>query len=255
MNIAVCIKQVPDSETRVRMDSSGKNIDRKDVNLVLNPYDEFAVEEAIKIKEKFGGTTTAITLGPEKAADSLRTAIAMGIDNGIHIRDDANSGFDSYPVSCILAEVLKKTQYDIILFGKQAIDDDNAGVGIEVAEMLGLPHVSVVVKLEIDENNKKAKANRESEGKIEVFECTLPAVFTCQKGLNTPRFAPLMGIMKAKKKELEIIDSKNFTVDKKIEIISLSLKEIIKSGKILTGEVKDTVPQLVKLLHEDAKLI
>ena len=255
MNIAVCIKQVVDSEARVRIDSSGKAVEKKDLTLVMNPYDEFAVEEALRIKEKFGGETTAITIGTEKAVDALRTAIAMGIDKGVHIKDDVLVGFDSYPVANILTEVLKKNQYDVILFGKQAIDDDNAGVGIEVAEMLNLPHVSVVVKLEIDANNKKAKVNRESEGKTEVFECSLPAVFTCQKGLNTPRFAPLMGIMKAKKKELENIDGKTFAVDKKIELISLSIKEIVKSGKVLTGEVKDITPQLAKLLHEEAKLI
>jgi electron transfer flavoprotein beta subunit len=181
----------------------------------------------------------------------------MGIDKGVHVKNDSLAGFDSIPVATILSEVLKRNQYDVILFGKQAIDDDNAGVGIEVAEMLNLPHVSVVVKLEIlvEANNKKAKVNRESEGKTEVYECSLPAVFTCQKGLNTPRFAPLMGIMKAKKKELENIDGNSFTVDKKIEVLNLSIKEIVKSGKVLTGEAKDIVPQLVKLLHEEAKLI
>lgn len=254
MNIAVCVKQVLATDARIRIDSSGTKIDRKEVTLVLNPYDEYAVEEAIKLKEKFTGEVTAITIGPDRANEMLRICLAMGVDKAIRIKSDEVEGLDSFSVSSILSDILKKNNYDIILFGKQTVDDDNAAVGIQVAELLKLPHVSLITKLEISEDKKNAKVEREIEGGKEIIECSLPAVFTAQKGLNDPRYPSLPGIMKAKKKPLEEIEIKD-KIESTIKVVDLSLPSSRKTGKIFQGDIKEGVKELVKYLHSEIKII
>ena len=248
MNILVCVKHVPDTETAVKIGSDGKSIQTQDVNFILNPYDEFAVEEALKIKEAQGGEVTLITLGPEEAKKSLRTGLAMGADKAIHIACDAMH--DSMTVARCLAEGIKDLAYDLILCGKQAVDEDNAQVPIMLAEKLNLPNVSAVVKLELSDG--KATAHREFEGGIEVVETSLPAVISAQKGLNEPRYASLKGIMTAKKKE--IADLPCTCADSDIEVLDLAYPTPRSGGKIV-GEGKDAVPELVRLLREEAKVL
>ena len=248
MNILVCVKHVPDTETAVKIGSDGRSVATQDVNFILNPYDEFALEEALKIKEARGGEVTLITLGPEDAKKSLRTGLAMGADKAIHIV--ADNLHDSMAVASCLAQAIENVPFDLILCGKQAVDDDNAQVPIMLAEKLNLPGVSAVIKLEIGDG--KATGHREIEGGLEVVETSLPAVISAQKGLNEPRYASLKGIMMAKKKE--IADSPCASAQPDIEVLDLAYPPSRSGGKIV-GEGKDAVPQLIRLLREEAKVI
>ncbi|HLF85483.1 MAG TPA: electron transfer flavoprotein subunit beta/FixA family protein [Nitrospiria bacterium] len=257
MIIVVCIKQVPATESRIRIDKDGMDIDRSDLSYVVNPYDEFGVEEALRIKERLGGEVWVVTLGPPKAAEALRTCLAMGADQAIHIKTEGFTGIDSLYTAMALAEVLKGTPCDIIFFGKQAVDDDNASVGIQVGEFLNLPHVAVINKLEIDISRKIAVAHRQIEGGLEVVETPLPAIFTCQKGLNEPRYASLPGIMKAKQKpmkEIGIGELKGLDASPALTIRSMSLPPKRESGRIIEGEPREAVRELVRLLREEAKV-
>ena len=264
MNIAVCIKQVPATESKIKPAADGKDIDRAGLSYVVNPYDEFGVEEGLRIKERLKtGQVTVITIGPEKAAEALRTCLAVGADQAIHIKDPALEGGDAYSTALVLAASLKRGTYDIIFFGKQAIDDDNGAVGIHVAEFMGLPHVAAVNKLEIDPEAKRAVAHRQIEGGVEVVETKLPAVFTCQKGMNEPRYASLPGIMKAKQKPLSVLSLAELGL-RSDEVGSKGAKivfEKVKSppprsaGKIIGGEPPEAVKELVRLLREEAKIL
>lgn len=262
MNLIVCIKQVPATEAQIRIDASKKDIDRSNLTYVVNPYDEFGVEEALRIKEKFGkGKVTVITMGPAKAVEALRNCLAMGADEAIHLKDDTFEGADSYATALVLAAALSRVPYDIIFFGKQAVDDDNGAVGIQVAELLNIPHVAVVNKLEID--GKRAVANRQIEGGTEIVETSLPAVFTCQKGLNEPRYASLPGIMKAKNKPLKGMTLADLSLKaenvgragSKLNLLGMALPPKRKGGRIIEGEPPQAVRELVRLLREEAKVI
>src|SRR5688572_23776241 len=202
MKIAVCIKRVPDSETRVKIAADGKSLDEAGVKFVMNPYDEFAVEEALRRKEKAGaGDVAVLCLGPAAAQETIRTALAMGADRGILLQADKIPA-DPYEAAKVIAAELKATSWDLILFGRMAIDDYNHQVGPLVAELLGLPCVTAISHLELEAS--KGVAEREIEGGIEVVEFPLPAVLTADKGLNEPRYPALKGIMAAKKKPLEV---------------------------------------------------
>lgn len=250
MKIVVCVKQVPDTEAKIRIGSDGKTIETSDVNFILNPYDEFAVEEALQIKERIGsGEITILCLGPDRATSAIRTALAMGADSAVHIKVD-DPYLDSFAVSVALSNVLKEIEFDLLLMGKQAVDDDNCQIGPRVATLLEIPCVSVVTKLEV--NDSAVVAEREVEGGVEVVEAKLPAIVTCQKGLNEPRYASLKGIMMAKKKSIE---EKTVDIpDAKISIIKMEYPPARKAGKIV-GEGVEAIPELVRLLHEEAKVI
>ncbi len=258
MNIVVCVKYVPDTAIKVKIAPSGKDLELSDVSFVVNPYDEFAVEEALKIKEKLGGEVVVVSAGGEAATAGLRTCLAMGADSAILVRDDSLEKADSFVIGSVLARVCRNLNPDLILFGKHAIGVDNGQVPSVVAEQLDLPQVSVVTKLDIQD--KSFRAERDIEGAQEVVEGSLPAVITAQKGLNVPRYASLKGIMAAKKKQIVIqtLDSLGLTADDlkpRISIEQITLPPTRPPGKILKGEVAEVVPQLVKLLHEEAKLI
>jgi electron transfer flavoprotein beta subunit len=248
VKIAVCVNQVPDTETRVKVGGDGKTIDPAGVNFILNPYDEFAVEEALRIKEKFGGEVTAISLGGDSFKETLRKALAMGVDRAILLKDSSTR--DSFAVASALASALKDLSPEIVLFGKQSIDYDDLQVGTMVAEMLNLPSASVVVKLEIGDG--VARAEREIEGGHEIVELKLPAVFTAQKGLNEPRYPSLKGIMAAKSKPIE--ERAAAPCSSKVEVIALRMPPPKNPGKIV-GTGAAAVPELVRLLHEEAKVI
>ena len=250
MKIAVCIKRVPDSETRVKVAADGKSLDEAGVKFVMNPYDEFAVEEALRRKEKAGaGEVVVLCLGPATAQETIRTALAMGADRGILLQADKIPA-DSFEVAKLIAAELKSTSWDLILFGRMAIDDYNHQVGTLVAELLGLPSVSAVSHLDID--GTKGVAEREIEGGIEVVEFPLPAVVTADKGLNEPRYPALKGIMAAKKKPLEVKPVQAGAGA--LEVMGLTPPAERKEGKIV-GEGAAAVGELVRLLREEAKVL
>lgn len=263
MNVIVCMKQVPDTETLIKIKSDGSGIVTDDIKFVMNPYCEFAVEESLRIREKFGGQSILVTMGPQRAVESLRTGLAMGADRAIHLNDPAFEGGDGLATAKVLAEAIKKESFDLILCGKQAVDDDMVQVGQSLAELLNLPHVTLITKLELIPDQKKARATREVEGGREVLEVSLPAVFTCQKGLNEPRYASLPGIMKAKKKEVKPINlaALGLPADPvgaggaKMKIRKYSSPPSRPPGKMVSGEMAEAAKQLVKLLREEAKVI
>lgn len=250
MNIAVCIKRVPDSETRVKIAPDGKSLDEAGVKFILNPYDEFAVEEALRRKEAAGqGEVAVLAVGPAATQETIRAALAMGADRGVLLQADRLPA-DGLPVARALAAELKAGGYDLILFGKMAIDDSNHQVGSMVAELLDLPCVSAVSRLEIA--GAAGTAEREIEGGVEVIDFPLPAVLTTDKGLNEPRYPALKGIMAAKKKPLEV---KPVSLDAGgLEVLAMTPPPERKEGRIV-GEGAAAVPELVRLLREEAKVL
>jgi electron transfer flavoprotein beta subunit len=264
VKIVVAIKQVPDTETKVAVGPGGKSIDESNVNLVVNPYDEFALEEALRIKEAKGaGDVIVVTVGPEKAAQALRTCLAVGADRGVHVKDPAAAGADgtdSLGVAKILAAVVKEIGPDLVLTGKYAVGSDNQLAGGMLAELLGWPHVSVVTKLTMGDG--KCTAEREIEGALEIVESALPCVITAQKGLNEPRYASLKGIMAAKKKPIEektlaALGLSAEAIKARVAWETLSLPPAKQAGRIIKAEEDPAaaVKELVRLLHDEAKVI
>ena len=248
MKLAVCINHVPDTAAKITLAADGKNIDKTGITFVLNPYDEFAIEECLRLKEKNGGEVIAISLGGDAHKETLRKALAMGVDKAVLLKDDSLR--DSFSVASALADYLKEISPDVIFFGKQSVDSDDAAIGTMVAEMLGLPSISVAVKLEI--TNGTAIAEREIEGGKEKVQAALPAVFTAQKGLNEPRYPSLKGIMAAKSKPIE--EKVPAAAQPKVEVIALRKPPSKSAGKIV-GTDSSAVIELVRLLHEEAKVI
>lgn len=248
MKIAVCVSQVPDTTTKVKVAADGKSIDPTGVTYIINPYDEFAVEAALQLKEKHGGETIVLSVGKDSNKEAIKKAYAMGIEKGILIKSEGD--LDSYAVAKNLSDVLKEINADVVLFGKQSIDYDDSMVGSLTAEMLGIPSISVVVSIAVDGN--KVTCEREIEGGKEVVESTLPAALTAQRGLNNPRYPNLKGIMAAKSKPIEERPA-TFT-ENVTEIISMHLPKPKSKGKIVGTDVS-AVPELVRLLREEAKVI
>ena len=264
MNILVCLKQVPDTETQIRIAPGSKAIVTDNIKWVMNPYDEYAVEEALRIKEKFGGEVTIIGVGPQRTTEAIRTALAMGADKGILVDDPALTGTDSLGIAKVLAAAIKGLEYDIILCGKQGVDDDYGVVGSNVAELLSIPQVSVVVKLEVSDDASNITAHKEVEGGTYVIDAALPALITAQKGLNEPRYASLPGIMKAKKKPLDVKTLADLGIDAgevgeggaKIQVVELTPPAERASGKLVEGETpEEKAANLASLLREEAKAI
>src|SRR3972149_1385417 len=244
------MKRVPDTAAKIKVAASGKSIDSTGIEYVINPYDEYGIEEALRIKEKHGqGEVIILSLGSEKATSVIRNALAMGADRAILLKDESDN-YDSFATANALAKVLKEINPDIIFFGKQPVDTDNSQVGSMVAQILNLPCVTVINKLEI--SDKKAIAHRQIEGGIEVVETHLPAVFTAQKGLNEPRYASLKGIMAAKKKSLE--EKVPEKIESRIKILKMEPPPSRKAGKIV-GQNVEEVQELVKLLQFEAKVL
>ncbi len=248
MNVFVLIKQVPDTEASIRISPDSKSVPTGDLNLVLNPYDEFAVEEALKVKESLGGEVTAVCLGGSDAVKAIRTAMAMGVDKGVHLEVD--SPWDAGAIAKALANVVKDQSCDLLLCGKQAMDYDNSQVGPMIGEYLGWPSVSVVTELEVSAD--KVVAHRQVEGGLEVVESPLPVVITAQKGLNEPRYASLKGIMMAKRKPVETVDPG--ALEDRIQVLKLEYPPERKGGMII-GEGVEAVPELIRILKEEAKIL
>lgn len=254
MNILVLIKQTFDTEEKIVLENGA--ISEDGVEFIMNPYDEYAVEEAITLRDEHGGEVTVITVGPERAESALRTALAMGADKAV-IVDDEEIHTDEYSVAKILAAVIKDREYDIILGGNMAVDNGSGQVGPRLAEELNIAQVTTITKLSVD--GGKATIERDVEGDTETIEVSLPVLVTAQQGLNEPRYPSLPGIMKAKKKPMERLTIDDLGIDgevaAKTSVIETFLPPKKEAGRILSGDVADQVKELVQLLRNEAKVI
>jgi electron transfer flavoprotein beta subunit len=257
MNIVVCIKQVPDT-TDVRINPETNTLVRDGVASIINPFDMYAIEEGVRLKEKFGGKTTVITMGPPQAEAALREAISMGCDEGILISDRAFAGSDTLATGYTLAKaILKLKEYDIILCGKQASDGDTAQVGPGIATQLDIPQVTYVKKIEaVDE--KSAQVERMTEEGFEIVKTSLPCLLTVVKEINEPRIPSLKGRMKAKKAEIISWKAIDLDVDESRLGLTGSPTWVSKvftppprpKGEIFEGDAEDITTNLVNALKE-----
>ena len=260
MKIICLVKEVPDSESKIII-QDGK-IDESGIKFIPSTYDEYGVEEALKLKETSGEHQAIIlTFGTERARKVMESAMAMGTDEGFLVADNSAPLCDSHSTAKVLAAAIKKIGFDLIFAGKQAIDDDSAQVGVRVAELLNIPHASVVNKFEFA--NGKVKIERQTQSGQEVIEMPIPCVVTCQKGLNEPRYPSLKNIMAVKKKPRtvwsladiglganDVGEAGSFTVVK-----ALLPPPQKSSGRVIDGEPEDAVKELVRSLREDAKAL
>lgn len=257
MNIFVMMKRTFDTEEKITVQNG--QISEDGAEFIINPYDEYAIEEAIQVRDANDGEVTVVTIGGEESEKELRTALAMGCDKAvlINIEDDLDEG-DQYTTSRILAEFFKDKNADLIIGGNVAIDGGSGQVGPRLAELLNISYVTTITKLEI--NGDKATVTRDVEGDSEVIETTLPLLVTAQQGLNEPRYPSLPGIMKAKKKpldelELDDLDLEEDDVEPKTKTIEIYLPPKKEAGKVLAGELEDQVKELVTLLRNEAKVV
>lgn len=257
MNIFVLVKRTFDTEEKIVI--SGGKIQEDGAEFIINPYDEYAIEEAIQKRDALGGKVTVLTIGGEDAEKQLRTALAMGADEAVLINtEDDLDELDQYSAAYILAEYLKDKEADLILAGNVAIDGGSGQVGPRLADLLGINYVTTITSLEIE--GTTAKIVRDIEGDSEIIETSLPLLVTAQQGLNEPRYPSLPGIMKAKKKplaelELDDLDIDEDDVEVKIETIDIYLPPQKAAGRVLAGDLSDQVKELVSLLHNEAKVI
>ena len=257
MNIYVLLKKTFDTEEAISV--SDNQIDESGAEFIINPYDEYAVEEAIRQRDAHGGTVTVITIGNEDSEKQLRTALAMGADDAVLIDtdDDLDEG-DQFTTAKILETYFEDKEADLILAGNVAIDEASGQVGPRLAERLDMPFITTIVKLEIEDGT--ARIEKDVEGDLEKIEVSLPVLVTCQQGLNEPRYTSLPGIMKAKKKPLEQLELDDLDLDEddveaKTATLSVFLPPKKQAGRILTGETGEQVKELVGLLSNEAKVI
>jgi len=259
LNLVVCISQVPDTESKIKIGSDGRRIDEAGLKFIVSPYDEYALEEAIRLKEAKGGEVTVISFGPDRAAQALRECLARGATKAIHIKGDSAAA-DSLGIAKVLAAAIRNGGYDLALFGKLGVGTDNALVGPMVAEFLDQPHVNVVTHLEVTETS--LIAHREIESADEVIETSLPAVITAQKGLNEPRYASLKGIMAAKKITIETRTpadlglSDDDIFNKRVRVVSLEYPPEKQPGKkIDASDPAAAAKEIVRYIREEAKAL
>jgi len=263
MKIIVCIKQVLDTAAKIQI--HGDKVISPGSPLIMNPYDEFAIEEAVLIKAQVPGSEiTVFSMGPDSSKETLKRALAMGADRAIHISESSYENLDHLQIAKILSLAIAKDPFDLILCGRQAVDDDMAQVGPALAVYLNIPFVTVVTKIQFSEDFKMAEITRQIEGGSEVRNgMVLPFLVTCQKGLNSPRLPSLKGIMAAKKKEIQTLTAVDLDIEpsiigskqNKLETIKLSLRPERKKGIILKGSDEETAKQLVKIIREEKKII
>lgn len=257
MNIYVILKQTFDTEEKIVIQDG--DISENGVKFIINPYDEYGVEEALRLREQHGGKVIVISVGPSRTAEALRTALAMGADEAVLISDDQIT-CDEFSISKILAAYLDKQSFDLILGGNFSIDNGGGQVAIRLSQLLHVLHVASITKIDVNEDYH-AVVHRDSEGDIETLIVTLPALFTAQQGLNEPRYPTLPGIMKAKKKPfhqltLDDLGLSMTEVRAKTERHSLFLPPKRKAGQILQGELTEQASKLVHLLQDaDGKII
>ncbi|MFC7365520.1 MULTISPECIES: electron transfer flavoprotein subunit beta/FixA family protein [Bhargavaea] len=257
MNIYALVKRTFDTEERISVQNG--EIAEDGAEFIINPYDEYAVEEAIRVRDEHGGEVTVLTIGSEEAEKQLRTALAMGADKAVLINtEDDLDELDEFGAATIIAEFLKDKDADLILAGNVAIDGGSGQVGPRVAELLGINYVTTITELKID--GDKATVIRDVEGDSETIEAQMPLLITAQQGLNDPRYPSLPGIMKAKKKpldelELDDIDLEEDDVEVKVERVDVFLPPEKQAGRVLEGDLQDQVKELVQLLRTEAKVI
>jgi electron transfer flavoprotein beta subunit len=257
MNLYVILKRTFDTEEKIVIENG--HISEDGAEFVINPYDEYAVEEAVQLKEQHGGEVTVVSVGGEDGEKELRTALAMGADKAVLINteEDLEDG-DAFTTSKILAEFFKDNEVDLILAGNVAIDGGSGQVGPRLAELMNIPYVTTITNLEVE--GKQVKLERDVEGDLEVIEVSLPLLVTAQQGLNEPRYPSLPGIMKAKKKpfeelELDDLDLDEDDVNPKTKTIEIFLPPKKEAGRVLEGEVSEQVKELISLLQKEAKVI
>ncbi len=257
MNIYVLLKRTFDTEEKITV--SGGKIDEEGAEFIINPYDEYAVEEAIVLRDEHGGEVTVVSVGGEDAEKQLRTALAMGADKAalINIEDDLEA-VDQYSTSKILQAYFEDKEVDLILAGNVAIDNASGQVGPRLAELLGIPYVTTITDIKVE--GSTVYIDRDIEGDVEKVETSLPLLVTCQQGLNEPRYPSLPGIMKAKKKPLEELELDDLDLDEddvepKTKTLEIFLPPEKEAGKVLEGELNDQVKELVSLLRNEAKVL
>ncbi|MCY9514535.1 electron transfer flavoprotein subunit beta/FixA family protein [Paenibacillus apiarius] len=252
MNIIVLVKQTFDTEEKIFIEEGG--VVEDGVKFVLNPYDEYAVEEAIRIREDKGGKVTVVSAGPERTAEALRTALAMGADEAVLLNDE-RIGADEHAVAQALAAFVGTEPYDLVLGGNFSVDNGAGQVAVRLAKLLGIPHASAITKLDIADG--RAVCSRDAEGDTEVVELPLPALFTAQQGLNEPRYPSLQGIMKAKKKPFRelTLDDFGVTAEARTARAELSLPPQRQAGKLISGEPAEQAQELFRLLRTEAKVV
>jgi electron transfer flavoprotein beta subunit len=259
MNIYVFVKRVPDTESKVRINQGTMSVIEEGLNFVISPYDEYAVEEALRLREAKGGTVRVFSVGREESLAILKKCLAMGADEAVLIKDVMPESYDGLRTARTIAAAVKKFPgFDLLLFGKQSMGADNAQAPSMVAELLDLPQANVVTKLEIAGN--EGTAYREIEGGTEKVVFSLPAVVSAQKGLNEPRYETLKGIMSAKKKIIPVVPVEELGLTAEelgstVEIIGLDVPAPRQAGKILQGDPAEAAWELVRVLHEEAKVI
>jgi electron transfer flavoprotein beta subunit len=260
LNSVVCISHVPDTESRIKIAAGAKKVDETGLKFIVSPYDEFALEEAIRLKEKSGGDVTVITFGPDRAQQALREALARGATKALHVKGESGDA-DSLGIAKVLAAAIKSVPHDLVFLGKQGVGTDNGLVGPMVAELLGYPQVNVVTHLEVADG--KLTAHREIEGAEEVIEAPTPAVITAQKGLNEPRYASLKGIMAAKKITIEtkavsdlggLSDADVF--NQRVVVVSLEMPPEKSGGRKIDGaDPAAAAQEILKYIKEEAKAL
>jgi electron transfer flavoprotein beta subunit len=258
MNIIVCVKRVPETtEVDLTIDRSGKEINKSGLVFDLNEWDSYAIEEAVSLKERHGGAVTVITLGSEESNESLRKCLAMGADEAFRLTDTAFEGSDALATAKTLTAAIKNLPYDLILAGAQAEDDGFGQVGVSIAEILGIPHASLVNRIEV--KDKKAKVHRELEGGLEeIVEIDLPAVLTVQSGINEPRYVSIMGIRKVAKKEIKPLGISDLPLGagdvglqgSDIRIDQLSVPPSGKGAEWLEGKPEEIAREVLAILKE-----
>jgi electron transfer flavoprotein beta subunit len=259
MKIVVLVKQVPDTATQMKVSQNPKAIETAGITWIVSPYDEFALEEALRIREKRGQVdVVAVSLGPDRVKEALRSCLAMGADRGIHLNDPAWAEADTLTAARALAAVIKQEAPDLVLAGRQAIDDDMGAVPAQIAEVLGWPSAYWIMEETISEDGTSIKIGRQVEGGLEIFDIPLPAVLSAQKGLNEPRYPTLKGIMGAKKKEIRDVKASDLGTAAEapqLSVVTLQALPPRKAGRIIPGDVPTAVKELVRSLREEAKAI
>lgn len=260
MNIYVLVKRVPDTESKIRIDHEKSVIIEEGLNFILGPYDEYGVEEALRLKEAHGGKVTVVSVGTDATIVILKKCLAMGADEAVLIKDESPETYDGLRTAKILEAAFKNkfTDYDLLLFGKQSVGADNMQIPSMLAGLLDLPQINVVTKLEI--KDREGIAHREIEGAVEKVKFSLPAVLSAQKGLNEPRYETLKGIMMAKRKEIPVLTLQDLGIQEdgispQVKMIKLESPPDRQAGKVVEGEPEETAKKLVEFLQKEAKVI
>ncbi len=264
MRIAVCIKQVPDTEARLRLRTDGKWIEEEDLPFVINESDEYALEEALKITEATDGEVVVFGLGPERTREALRKGLAVGAAKAVHLEDESFAGGDALATGRALAAAITREPFDLVLTGSQSDDIGWGATGSVIAGYLGWPHAWLVMGVEVEEGGKSVKVTREMEaGMNEIFRVALPAVLEVQAGINHPRYASLKGIMQAKKKEIAKLSCVDLGLENGqvgmagsgVELISVAFPETGEGAQMIDGDAESAARTLVEKLKTEARVL